>query len=98
MKYILRLCGSKLEKCDFSNLLSVNKTEEIVEILKFIHKNEIKSQNHTNTSNPNLSNSTITTINNNSPIIRNTFLKKNNLRNDFQFKQSIIPIDIRNRP
>jgi len=93
MKYILRLCGTKLEKCDFSNLLSVNKTEEIVQILSFIHNNQIKSQNHTNTNNATINK---TSTNNSSPIVKNTFLKKNDLRNDYKFKQSNIVIHIRN--
>lgn len=89
MKYILRLCGSKLEKCDFSNLLSVNKTEEIVQILKFLHNNQLKAQNHTNINNV-TSNNTVTPILRKEIPIKNTFIKKNNLRNDYKFKQSKI--------
>ncbi len=93
MKYILRLCGTKLEKCDFSNLLSVNKTEEIVQIIRFIHNNQIKSQNNTNTNNVTINK---TSTINSSPIIKNTVIRKNNLRNEYKFKQSKIAINIRN--
>jgi hypothetical protein len=93
MKYILRLCGSKLEKCDFSNLLSVNKTEEIVQIIKYLNHNNknisTKTQNTTNSSAP-----IVPSI----PKVGDNFLKKKNLRSEYNFKQSKKSFLVRNRP
>ena len=90
MKYILRLCGSKLEKCDFSNLLSVNKTEEIVQIFKYLKdkKDLVVVNNTTNISHTNSSNVDNNKTESSESYPTNNIMKKKNLRSDFNFKQS----------
>ena len=90
MKYILRLCGTKLEKCDFSNLLSVNKTEEIVQILKYLHQDKNETAiNRNNTIVINNSSNFINTTATKEVIYPiNNIMKKKNLRSEFNFKES----------
>jgi len=38
MKYIVKICGSKLEKCDFNNLLKNHNANQIMQIVKSFQK------------------------------------------------------------
>jgi hypothetical protein len=63
MKYIVKICGSKLEKCDFNNLLKNYNANQIMQIIssfqskeeqlldsekkKILEKNDIELKNKT---------------------------------------------------
>lgn len=53
MKYIVKVCGNKLERCDFGNLLKNNQTEQMQKIMKLIENssNFKLSMNDKNASN-----------------------------------------------
>jgi hypothetical protein len=95
MKYILKICGSRLEKCDFRNLLTLNKTEEILNIMKFMTLQNINMKNTSTVE----SKPSATPSSNNNNVTSNKIIKhkKRNLRkSEFKFKQSIFMIKIVN--
>ena len=96
MKYILKICGTRLERCDFKNLLNVNKTDEVINIIKFmtsqnvnVHQKNIKNPITNNQAKSNFTKPEIK-----APNKINEFKEKksNYLRvnNDYKFKQSIL--------
>jgi hypothetical protein len=89
MKYILKICGSRLEKCDFKNLLTLNKTEEVLNIMKFMTLQNINMKNTSTVEAKPIP----TPSSNNNNITSNKVKKqkKKNLRkSEFKFKQSTL--------
>jgi hypothetical protein len=40
MKYIVNICGSTLEKCDFNNLIKNHNSEQLMQIINIVHKKQ----------------------------------------------------------
>ena len=44
MKYIVKICGSTLEKCDFNTLLKNHNTDQLMQIINIVHKKQEKEK------------------------------------------------------
>lgn len=90
MKYILKICGSRLEKCDFRNLLTLNKTEEILNVMKFMTLPNINLKNTSSTENASNKNVSLPSqsISKAIPSKVEKLSKKNLRKSEFKFRQS----------